>query len=88
MNPVIEAINNRQSIRAYEDKLIPKDVLDTIIEAGRSALSHNAIRVTQFYNRKKKGETRVCSICGEAYPTDQGLCCINCQGDGYYRLSV
>jgi len=39
MNPVIEAINNRMSIRSYKHKPIPKDVLNTIIEAGNQAPS-------------------------------------------------
>ena len=39
MNPVIEAINNRRSIRAYEPKPIPKDIINTIIEAGNQAPS-------------------------------------------------
>jgi nitroreductase len=39
MNPVIEAINDRQSIRSYKSKPIPKDVLNTIIEAGNQAPS-------------------------------------------------
>jgi len=37
MNPVIEAINNRRSIRDYEPKPIPRDVINTIIEAGNQA---------------------------------------------------
>jgi len=39
MNPVIEAINNRQSIRSYEPKPIPRDIINTIIEAGNQAPS-------------------------------------------------
>jgi nitroreductase len=39
MNPVIEAINNRRSIRSYEPKLIPKDIINTIIQAGNQAPS-------------------------------------------------
>jgi nitroreductase len=39
MNPVIEAINNKQSIRSYMPKPIPKDVINTIIEAGNQAPS-------------------------------------------------
>ena len=39
MNPVIEAINNRQSVRSYKPKPIPKDVINTIIEAGNQAPS-------------------------------------------------
>ena len=39
MNPVIEAINKRRSIRAYESKAIPRDVINAIIEAGNQAPS-------------------------------------------------
>ena len=37
MNQVIEVINNRRSIRDYEPKPIPRDVINTIIEAGNQA---------------------------------------------------
>ena len=37
MNPVIEAINSRRSVRAYESKPVPKEVLNKIIEAGNQA---------------------------------------------------
>ena len=46
MNPVIEAINNRMSIRSYKPKPIPKDIINTIIEAGNQAPSRG---------RQKKG---------------------------------
>jgi nitroreductase len=39
MNPVIEAINNRRSIRAYKPKPVPKDIINTIIQAGNQAPS-------------------------------------------------
>ncbi|MGB7054635.1 MAG: nitroreductase family protein [bacterium] len=39
MNPVIEAINNRMSIRSYMLKPISKDIINTIIEAGNQAPS-------------------------------------------------
>jgi nitroreductase len=39
INPVIETINKRRSIRAYESKPIPRDVINTIIEAGNQAPS-------------------------------------------------
>jgi nitroreductase len=48
MNPVIEAIKNRQSIRAYEPKPVPRDIINTIIEAGNQAPSQG---------RMVKGET-------------------------------
>jgi nitroreductase len=37
MNPVIEAIKNRRSIRAYEPKPVPRDIINAIIEAGNQA---------------------------------------------------
>ena len=37
MNPVIEAINARCSVRAYDSKPIPEDILKQIIEAGNQA---------------------------------------------------
>jgi nitroreductase len=39
MNAVIEAIKKRRSVRAYEPKPIPRDVLDAVIEAGNEAPS-------------------------------------------------
>ena len=39
MNEVIEVINKRRSIRAYEPKPIPKEIINTIIEAGNQAPS-------------------------------------------------
>ncbi len=39
MNPVIEAINNRMSIRSYKPKPVPRDIINTIIEAGNQAPS-------------------------------------------------
>lgn len=39
MNAVIDAIRKRRSVRAYEPKPIPRDVLNAIIEAGNEAPS-------------------------------------------------
>jgi nitroreductase len=39
MNPVIKVINKRRSVRSYEPKSIPRDVINTIIEAGNQAPS-------------------------------------------------
>ncbi len=36
-NSVIEAIRNRRSVRIYEQKPIPRDIINTIIEAGNQA---------------------------------------------------
>jgi nitroreductase len=37
MNPVLEAIKNRRSIRAYEQKPVPRELINKIIEAGNQA---------------------------------------------------
>jgi nitroreductase len=37
MNSVIEAINNRRSVRSYEPKPVPRDILNAVIEAGNQA---------------------------------------------------
>jgi nitroreductase len=39
MNAVIEAINKRRSVRAYDTKAIPRDALNTILGAGNEAPS-------------------------------------------------
>lgn len=39
MNPVLEAIKKRRSVRSYESKPIPKDIINTIIETGNQAPS-------------------------------------------------
>lgn len=42
MNTVLEAIKKRRSVRAYESTPVPKDVINTIIDAGNEApSSHN-----------------------------------------------
>ena len=37
MNSVIEMIKNRRSVRSFKDEMIPRDVLETILEAGTYA---------------------------------------------------
>lgn len=39
MNEVIEAIKNRRSVRSYEPDPIPKDIINSIVEAGNQAPS-------------------------------------------------
>ena len=43
MNPVIEVINKRRSVRSYEPKPIPRGIINTIIEAGNQAPSHGRV---------------------------------------------
>ena len=63
MNPVIEAIKNRRSTRSYEQKPIPKDLLNIIIETGNQVVSstlwHEAHRVKcPDLARQRAGEAR------------------------------
>ncbi|MEE8121626.1 MAG: nitroreductase family protein, partial [Anaerolineales bacterium] len=37
MNPVLETIHQRKSVRAYDDKPVPEDVRDTIIKSAMRA---------------------------------------------------
>ena len=37
MNEVLEAIKNRRSVRAYEQKSVPRELINQIIEAGNQA---------------------------------------------------
>jgi nitroreductase len=37
MNSIIEAMKKRRSTRAYEQKPVPKDIIETIIDAGNQA---------------------------------------------------
>ena len=39
MNQVIETIAKRRSVRAYDPRPVPKDVIETVIEAGNQAPS-------------------------------------------------
>jgi nitroreductase len=39
MNPVTEAIQKRRSVRSYEERPVPKDILNAIIDAGNQAPS-------------------------------------------------
>jgi len=37
MNPVIEAIKKRRSVRSFKDKSVPKDIIEMLIDAGNWA---------------------------------------------------
>ena len=54
MNPVIDAIKNRRSVRLYEQKPIPKDIINTIIEAGNLAPSMGDMKLVEEGGKKRK----------------------------------
>ena len=45
---VLEAIRKRQSVRSYQDKEIPEEILQEILEAGRLAPSACNIQSWKF----------------------------------------
>jgi formylmethanofuran dehydrogenase subunit E len=56
-------------MREIPKKDLPLDLLlSVILTAGRNVLSSAPIRVVRYFERVKKGETGVCTGCGEAYP--------------------
>lgn len=48
MNPVVEAILNRQSVRRFTDKAIPREYLDMILKAGYNAPNGHNLQSWQF----------------------------------------
>jgi formylmethanofuran dehydrogenase subunit E len=60
-------------------------MLDVMFEAGTSVLSSREVRVIDFYQREKKGDTAVCPGCHEAYSTKQGAVCLACSGKAYFQ---
>jgi len=54
MNIVIETIKKRQSVRLYEQKPVPKDIINTIIEAGNLAPSTGEEKEVEEGGKKRK----------------------------------
>ena len=74
----------------YMRKVLKKDLpidilLDSIFAAGKDVLSSRAITITNTFSRGRKGETELCTDCGEVFPTAQGAACTACQGNAYYE---
>jgi formylmethanofuran dehydrogenase subunit E len=76
-------------MRLVEKKDLSLSVLNQdILSAGRKMLNAAPVQITRYYAKNKKGEIRICPVCGEAYPVKQGLQCQACQGEGYYEFAV
>jgi nitroreductase len=54
MNYVIETIKKRQSIRLYEQRPVPKEIINTIIEAGNLAPSTGEMKLVEEEGKKRK----------------------------------
>ncbi|NPV10062.1 MAG: hypothetical protein HPY83_19115 [Anaerolineae bacterium] len=48
MNPVIEAIKGRRSVRSFLDKPVPRELIETIIDAGRWAPTGANMQLWRF----------------------------------------
>ncbi len=48
MNEVMEAIKKRRSIRAYKEKPVPRDVIDSLLEAARYAPSARNLQQLEY----------------------------------------
>ena len=73
-------------MKLVKKKDLPLEVLNqTILEAGREALSAAPVTITNYYAKIKKGKTGICPSCGESYTLRQGALCVSCQGDAYYQ---
>ena len=76
-------------MRLVPKKELPLDVLlETILSAGRSVLSSQAIYVTAYYQRRKKSGISVCPVCAESFASAQGETCWSCQGNNYYEWNI
>jgi nitroreductase len=71
MNPVIEAIAKRRSVRSYETKPVPRDVLQTIIEAGNQAPSAMNSQPWRFVVVEDQGVKR--KLLNAARPKAMGI---------------
>jgi nitroreductase len=55
MNPVLETLRNRRSVRHFESRSIPKDMLNTLITAGNQAPSGSNAQPWRFVVVESEG---------------------------------
>jgi nitroreductase len=54
MNKVIEAIRKRKSVRLFETKPVPKDIINSVIESGNLAPSTGQMKLVEKAGKKEK----------------------------------
>jgi len=81
-------------IKGWFLKLIPKPDQDEerlreeIEAAGSSIFSIRRVRIADcIFRKKRRGAIVICTRCSEAYPVDDGIVCLHCQGEGLYAES-
>ena len=59
---------------------------EQIRQAGRSIYVLQPVQIKTLYLEKhSKGPIGICSVCGEAYPSNDGAVCLGCQGEAPYE---
>lgn len=86
-----EKLNNWPEVRDWYFKKKKKSeqnkevLMAQITEAGQGLLGVQHVQVApEKIRRQKMGPVGVCPVCKEAYPTNHGDKCRNCQGDSPY----
>ena len=54
-NPVIEAIRGRRSIRFYEDKPVPAELVELLVELGQLAPTGKGVQAWHFTVLRDQG---------------------------------
>ncbi len=90
-----DKLENFKEIKAWFLKLKPKKeqntplLLEQIRKAGSELFSFREINVApDFLKNRHKGQIRICTVCGEAYPYEHGRICRACQGESPYLSSA
>jgi formylmethanofuran dehydrogenase subunit E len=88
-----EKVEPWQEIKAWYFKLKSskeqnrESIIREIGEAGTSILSISRVKIQpEAVEKRHKGKIVVCSQCREAYPSDDGVVCLSCQGNAPYAL--
>jgi formylmethanofuran dehydrogenase subunit E len=86
-------LDNFREIKAWFLKLKPKQeqdsflLLEQIRQSGSDLLSFQEIKIApDFLKNRHKGQIGICTVCGEAFPSDHGRICRACQGESPYIL--
>jgi len=86
---VLKAIKNRFSVRAFENRIIDKDILDDILEAARLAPSARNLQSWKFViindNEKRVKLTDICK--GQKFAADAPVTIAVCATNLDYRMT-
>lgn len=93
VHPALDRLGPYPQIRAWLLKTIPKKEQDSqelfreLERDGDSVLDMRPVRIdARLLGHSSMGDIAACSRCGEAYPADDGECCLGCLGGAPYTL--